>query len=630
MRRFFIIGVLAALFAALVPASAQDQRVLDRVDQVMEHLSQQLGQRVTRQTHFWSWQERIFQDAALGCPSEGQTYPDTPNRAFQVIVVVDDVEYDYRVTGNGELLVLCGADGLPVFRSDEVDMLLAPTGEVAPLPPSDWYAWIYGGGNDLLYLVNPDGLQATVQRPTLANEAEGQQQMVISRDGSYLVQAIPLQDDRSALLVYDFLTGNMTRILANPGQEIRVGEGGSSAFDADSEAVAVTFLEMDSSGSEWTLALLDLATVSPIAQITRGEVVANLTGGDSMLTDALNNINGVFFPAPVYIDNTGVVHFRMILAFAGGAMAYPAAAWNPATNAVNPSPYVYSSEGIHLSSGEIVYTTEDPALPAIQPAGPYPPNNTVIRGTPVGDSFTEQVIYTNGDFAHLGARWALGTELIAFNAIDATGADRWQVYQPGSPSPAFDLPVNVFRVQGFGAGLLTVSGTTSVGFDVVHYRTLTERETIWQGPANAGFSQIIWALPDGVSFGLDEIALTSLVTVGSVPPDTGPLEPDTISPLPEPPPGDGIIHCDGSPPSIIGLNIRARVTIIDGSTLNTRTQPGTSHPIVRILPEGEEFNVINGPACSDGFTWWQLRLEDGTFAWAAEGDDERYFMEPAS
>lgn len=587
MRR--LLTLFIALFIVVVPVSAQDQVVLDRVDQVMDHLSQRLDQTVSRQVHSWSWIERIFTDAGLGCPAPGQSYPDQPNRAFQIMVQVDGVNYDYRVTGSGDLLVLCGADGLPLFRSDDLP------------PAADWYAWIYGGSTDQLYLVSPAGLQATVPRPTLAGEIDGRRQLSISRDGRYLAQAFPLVGNRDALLIYDFLTGATTPILADIGQEIYLGYFGSASFDAASQWVAATFVEFDLDSSEWSVALIDLETGAPIAQISRAEVIGNLVGGSAMLIDALNNVMGTFFPVPVYVDGAGSVHVQMILGFAGGAEAYPAFAWNPQTNKVTDSPYVWSSGQIHLLSGDMIYATTDPAIASIEPAGPYSPNNVIIRETPLGAA---SILYINSDFAHLNPRWSLATSLIAFNRYDAMGNGRWAIYQPGSPAPALALPMDLTDVHGFSGGLLTVSGD----LEVVLYSALAAGTTIWQGPMNAGFPQVIWAQPDGWTFSLNEIALGSIDV--------------------EPPVGDGIVHCPGTPPSIITPDIRARVTIIDGQSLNTRSQPGTAFPIVRVLPEGEAFDVIGGPVCAGGFTWWQIRLNDGTMAWAAEGNNDRYFMEP--
>jgi hypothetical protein len=38
--------------------------------------------------------------------------------------------------------------------------------------------------------------------------------------------------------------------------------------------------------------------------------------------------------------------------------------------------------------------------------------------------------------------------------------------------------------------------------------------------------------------------------------------------------------------------------------------------------------VVGGPACADGYIWWNIRTREGTLGWSAEGDRREYFMEP--
>jgi hypothetical protein len=48
------------------------------------------------------------------------------------------------------------------------------------------------------------------------------------------------------------------------------------------------------------------------------------------------------------------------------------------------------------------------------------------------------------------------------------------------------------------------------------------------------------------------------------------------------------------------------------------------------MDEGVEFNIVGGPACADGYTWWEVQTDDGIRGWSAEGDADGYFMEPAT
>ncbi len=86
--------------------------------------------------------------------------------------------------------------------------------------------------------------------------------------------------------------------------------------------------------------------------------------------------------------------------------------------------------------------------------------------------------------------------------------------------------------------------------------------------------------------------------------------------------------CPGAPPSQVEVGIRARVTYTDGTQLRVRRSPGGSR--YAAMDEGTEFDIIGGPACANGYTWWEIQTDDGIRGWSAEGDSESYFMEPVS
>ena len=85
--------------------------------------------------------------------------------------------------------------------------------------------------------------------------------------------------------------------------------------------------------------------------------------------------------------------------------------------------------------------------------------------------------------------------------------------------------------------------------------------------------------------------------------------------------------CPGAPPSLVAVGMRARVTFTDGTQLRIRRDPAGSR--YSAMDEGVEFNIVGGPACADGYTWWEVQTDDGTRGWSAEGDADGYFMEPA-
>jgi hypothetical protein len=90
----------------------------------------------------------------------------------------------------------------------------------------------------------------------------------------------------------------------------------------------------------------------------------------------------------------------------------------------------------------------------------------------------------------------------------------------------------------------------------------------------------------------------------------------------------GIRHCPESPPSRVQVNDTARVTHAIGENLNLRDAPMGN--ITGSLAGGTTFTIIGGPECRAGYTWWQIRTDDGRTGWSAEGGGHHryYFMEP--
>lgn len=69
-----------------------------------------------------------------------------------------------------------------------------------------------------------------------------------------------------------------------------------------------------------------------------------------------------------------------------------------------------------------------------------------------------------------------------------------------------------------------------------------------------------------------------------------------------------------------GLTIggTAKVTGTGPGGLNMRAGAGTGHARVKTLAENAVVEVIGGPKDANGFTWWQIRDEQGTTGWVAD------------
>ncbi len=83
--------------------------------------------------------------------------------------------------------------------------------------------------------------------------------------------------------------------------------------------------------------------------------------------------------------------------------------------------------------------------------------------------------------------------------------------------------------------------------------------------------------------------------------------------------------------TLCGLAPRATVgetaTVAPGASNNIRNIPLVSGDRVGRVSAGEVFQVIAGPVCGDGYTWWQIEYEAVT-GWTAASNQTEYFITP--
>lgn len=93
--------------------------------------------------------------------------------------------------------------------------------------------------------------------------------------------------------------------------------------------------------------------------------------------------------------------------------------------------------------------------------------------------------------------------------------------------------------------------------------------------------------------------------------------------------------CDVAPEPRLSLGDWVIVTDLVADTgagaLRMRGTPFTSGEEVALLPAGTYGQVIDGPACNDGFWWWKLLIDDmGVEGWSAEGYGLAYYLAPVA
>ena len=624
-----LIATLTLSGLALLPtdpaAQAQSDQTLARIDQAMAHLSGYLGITITRRSHYWMWAELIYQDTGLGCPAPGETYEPGSGRGYRIRIEVDDVEYDYRATPSGDVLVLCGPDGLPIYRSDSPALGQPPQQGGASsyqFTPAAFYAWAYLDGNDLMYLISPNGLQATMKRPNLPNETSGPTGIVISPNGAYMLIAAETATGQQVGF-FSFAAGDFIAFAqAQPGEEIGFGwgpsefpgDGSSLVFSPNSARVAVTFQKGSTPTIEWRTVVFDTATGAIVSQIHGVDVAfllsgANFAQGHPGWTQVLQT-PGAFFPRPVYFDNNGGLHTQLILASAGGSNQYPAFVWYPDSNTGALSPYTYSTIDVLPQTGVALFTWQDPGATALPPVGPFESHNAIAQAFPGGFQLAPQNVYRNSNFFFSSGQWADNGAKVVFELWDGVNNPFPAMYTIGSGQQfPLMLPDTYREERGVAGGLLAFDSNT---FALYWVQDANNNQTIWNAPPQTGTPYLIWVQPASTSLTIQSIDLTIWGQGGG--------SPGGVSP-----PG-GVAQCPGTPISQVAVGDQARVSFTDGTPLRLRDAPGGTW--VRDMAEGTQFTIIGGPQCQGNYTWWQVQLSDGQTGWSAEGDSGGYFMEP--
>jgi hypothetical protein len=87
--------------------------------------------------------------------------------------------------------------------------------------------------------------------------------------------------------------------------------------------------------------------------------------------------------------------------------------------------------------------------------------------------------------------------------------------------------------------------------------------------------------------------------------------------------------CANAPQQQVKVGGNAKVCTQKDSVA-VRSEPSRLGELVTRLATGSPLEIIGGPGCSDGFSWWQVRMLNGTTGWIAEGGDEKdpYFICP--
>lgn len=92
----------------------------------------------------------------------------------------------------------------------------------------------------------------------------------------------------------------------------------------------------------------------------------------------------------------------------------------------------------------------------------------------------------------------------------------------------------------------------------------------------------------------------------------------------------GNTSCAGAPTSRMVKGMKGMVSNTpDHTPTRLRQTAGTTGKLLGSYPDGTPFTVQDSdPICRDGYLWWSVRLDSGPTGWMAEGNAQKYFIEP--
>lgn len=158
---------------------------------------------------------------------------------------------------------------------------------------------------------------------------------------------------------------------------------------------------------------------------------------------------------------------------------------------------------------------------------------------------------------------------------------------------------------------------------------LTACIRVTQPPSFPPPSPVLTVLPTSAPDTPSPATLTAVAT-----PITMAVKPTTIVPTPTPvpalpplPQSTGNNLCPDTQPSILMPGRQGRVSTASAAPNRVRSEPSTAGAIIGEIPAGAYFDVLAGPACAQGWAWFQVRTEK-LEGWMAEGLADEYWVQP--
>lgn len=90
-------------------------------------------------------------------------------------------------------------------------------------------------------------------------------------------------------------------------------------------------------------------------------------------------------------------------------------------------------------------------------------------------------------------------------------------------------------------------------------------------------------------------------------------------------------YCRAGPLSRLQVGMKAYVSRDHPKANSVRKKPGINQTFLGRLEPGDSMEIILGPECKNGYTWWYVEeIGSSLSGWTAEGDKTRYWLVPCS
>lgn len=618
-RRLLAVLVLLSLLAlSSVPTWVRAQGEPSQViDAVFSDLSRRLGTPLTRNDANWTWDEKAFPDASLGCPQPGAAYTQAQTKGYVITItpIGSAITYDYRASLDGALIVLCS----PPLDLPPTPTPIAPVNGTVILNPTALAA-------PVLAFINTTGdvtLTGALGGPSVAVTADAGERYELNSLYPVKNRAYGLlrwSSDGTRLLFVDHSTPSVYMVTSGGApQLLRTGTALQlpATWTADGRE-AMFAVPTGQTVPNSIDAILQVQAVTGPGAAPR--VVGTIRfgygcGGGGWPASTIQYFDDAGYSGNnqlLHVLPNGILHTR---GCTGVGLRLSDAAGNAIWEQAALKRPTLSPDGTRLAA--IVHRSEqlDPSLPgdALVIVDLATGATTTIYSDP---GKVERVGWTaDGTRLVFSTRTLLRT--VQGNPALALGQQLYIAW-PGPfetftldiqaiPAQAGAAPTRIGALEGYGVGnIVTTPDSQTVILSVTESDVaLVERLNAVGAQAEVDFLR--------PQVGLFRLKLNP-AEASSNSGERGPSQPAVSNAAFVAVPANA-----SAAAPVLAIGVQAVVSVGSNDALNMRDAPSPNAGIKRILSPGTVVTLLAGPVIDGGLRWWQVRVEpEGVIGWVVD------------